>query len=102
MDQWTNGPMDQWTNGPLEQSTNDPMVQWTHGPHFNAMLCSNLQIGWDWDGIYYECLPYGLLIFDIQPMDQWTNGPMVQWSNGPMDQWTNTESDGNSRSREFP
>ena len=30
------------------------MVQWTHGPHFNAMLYSNLQIGWDWDGIYYE------------------------------------------------
>ena len=54
MVQWSNGPMDQWTNGPLEQSTNDPMVQWTHGPHFNAMLYSNLQIGWDWDGIYYE------------------------------------------------
>ena len=51
MDRWTNGPMVQWTNGPLEQSTDDPMVQWTHGPHFNAMLYSNLQIGWDWDGI---------------------------------------------------
>ena len=50
----SNGPMvqlDQWTNGPLEQSTNDPMVQWTHGPHFNAMLYSNLQIGWDWPKI---------------------------------------------------
>ena len=46
--------MDHWTNGPLEQSTNDPMVKWTHGPHFNAMLYSNLQIGWDWDRIYYE------------------------------------------------
>ena len=51
-----------------------------------------------------------LLTFDIQPMDQWTNGaveqwsnvlwsdkpkdqwtngPMVQWTNGPKDQWTN-------------
>ena len=28
------------------------------------------------------------LIFDIQPMDQWTNGPMDQWTSGPMDQWT--------------
>ena len=35
--------------------------------------------------------------FDIQPMDQWTNGLMVQWTNeqinqwtkGPMDEWTN-------------
>jgi len=40
-------PLDQWSNG--------LMVQWTHGPNFNAMLCSNLQIEWDWDGIYYEC-----------------------------------------------
>ena len=24
------------------------------------------------------------LIFDIQPMDQWTNGPMEQWIDGPM------------------
>ena len=44
------------------------MVQWSHGSHFNAMLCSNLQIGWDWDGIYYEywywifCFLSGLLI----------------------------------------
>ena len=22
-----------------------------------------------------------LLTFDIQPMDQWTNGPMDQWTN---------------------
>ena len=29
------------------------------------------------------------MIFDIQTMDQWTNGPMVKWSNGPMVQWTN-------------
>ena len=29
------------------------------------------------------------LTFDIQPMDQWTNGTMEQWTNGPMDQWTN-------------
>ena len=26
------------------------------------------------------------LTFDIQPMDQWTDGP---WNNGTMDQWTN-------------
>ena len=39
----------------------------------------------------------GTLTFDIQLMDQWTNGPMDQringlmdqWTNGPMDQWTN-------------
>ena len=29
------------------------------------------------------------LTFDIQPMDQWTNGRMVLWTNGPMDQWSN-------------
>ena len=40
--------------GALEQSTNDPMVQWTHGPQLNAMLYSNLQIGWDWDGIFQD------------------------------------------------
>ena len=33
--------------------------------------------------------PYWHLTFDIQPMDQWTNGQMDQWTNGPMDQWTN-------------
>ena len=27
--------------------------------------------------------------FDMQPMDQWTNGLMDQWTNGPMVQWTN-------------
>ena len=50
MDQWSSGPMVQWTNGPVDQWTNGPMDQGTNGP----MLYSNLQIGWDRDGIYYE------------------------------------------------
>ena len=29
------------------------------------------------------------MTFDIQSMDQWTNGPMDQWTNRPKDQWTN-------------
>ena len=58
----TNCAMVQWTNGPLEQSTNDPMVQWTHGPYFNAMLYSNLQIGWDWMG-YIMSIGIGLFSF---------------------------------------
>ena len=62
LNQLCNGPMDQWTNGPLEQSTNDPMVQWTHGPYFNAMLYSNLQIGWDWMG-YIMSIGIGLFSF---------------------------------------
>ena len=29
------------------------------------------------------------LTFDVQPMDQWSNGSMVKWTNVPMDQWSN-------------
>ena len=39
------------------------------------------------------------LTFDIQPMDQWTNGPMDKWTNGPMDQWTNGSIDQQSIGR---
>ena len=43
--------MEQWTIGAINQRCSGPMDPWTA---LKAMLRSNLQIRWDWDGIYYE------------------------------------------------
>ena len=46
------------------------------------MTGGNPEVRSDFIDIWY-------LTFDIQPMDQWTNGPMVHWSNEPTTQLSN-------------